>query len=145
MRNQFLLMLITMFLLSSCVHRNELGLKFNNVDSSDIEIYLSAGLPFSTFEKATCIYKNGTINTIPNEYGENDWIIVYKNAKICKFRHFKTNRNDKHSYFLTLHSDSSNIFCDVCIRGKNDMEQTNLQLTDINQFFQSSNPNSITE
>ena len=128
-------MLITMFLLSSCIHRNDLNLKFNNVDSKDIEIYLSAGFPFSSLEKATCIYRNGTINAIPNEYGENDWIIIYKNEKICRFRHFKINRNDKHSYFFTLQSDSSKIFCDVCIKGKSNMTQSNIQFIDINHGF----------
>lgn len=125
----------------SCTHRNDLRLKFENIDSNDIEIYLSAGGPFSTFERATCIYKNGTINAIPNEYGENDWVIIYKNKKICKFRHFKTNRNDKHVYFFTLYSDSSNIYCDVYIKGMNELKK-NIQLIDISQNLQSSSSSS---
>lgn len=132
MKHRFLLILITMFLPSSCIHRNNLSLKFDNVDPKEIEIYISAGVPFSTLEQATCIYKNGIINNIPNEYGENDWIIIFKNKSRCKFRHFKTNRNDKHSYYFTFYSDSSIIYCDVSIRGKNTMKQT-VQLIDINQ------------
>lgn len=131
MKYRLLLILITMFLMCSCIQRNNLSLKFDNINSKDIEIYLSAGVPFSTLEQATCIYKNGIINNIPNEYGENDWIIIYKNNSRCMFRHFKTNRNNKHSYFFTLYSDSSNIYCDVYIRGKNRMKQT-IQLIDIN-------------
>ncbi len=133
-------MFIAVIFLSSCVRKNDLNLKFNNVDSLDVEIYLSAGAPFSTLDKATCVYKNGTRNAIPNEYGENDWIIIYKNEKIGKFRHFKTNRNNKHSYFFTLHSDSSNVFGDICISGRDNMAQTTIPLIDIDKNFQSPKP-----
>ena len=51
-------MIIMMFLMSSCIHRNNLSLKFENIDSNDIEVYLSAGGPFTTTERATCIYGN---------------------------------------------------------------------------------------
>lgn len=136
-------MFVTMCFLSSCVRRNELNLRLNDIDSRDIEIYLSAGFPYSSLEETTCIYRNGTIKEIPNEYGENDWIIIYKNEKICKFRHFKTNRNNIHSYYFTLHTDSSNIFCDVYIRGKNSIEQSTIQLIDINHITNSTTPTSI--
>ncbi len=138
-------MLVTLFLLSSCVSRNKLCLQFENLDPSDIEIYLSAGYPFSSLEESTCIYKDSTFNTIPNEYGENDWIIIYKNQKICKFRHFKTNRNDKHLYIFTLRADSTNIFCDISISGKNNMKLTNIRFTDITHDCQFINYQLITE
>ena len=144
MKNPLLLMTIAMFLMTSCIHRNNLRLKFENIDSNDIEVYLSAGGPFLSTEIATCIYKNGTINAIPNEYGENDWLIIYKNEKICMFRHFKTNRNDKHLYFFTLYSDSSNIYCDVYIRGMNEVKK-NIQLIDIPQDMQFNKPSSYRE
>ena len=65
---------------------NRLTINCKGLDSNDIEIYLSPGRPLQhndnqsiKYEYLTLIYKNGVYYDIPNEYGENDWVINYKN------------------------------------------------------------------
>lgn len=57
--------------------------------------------------------------TIPKEYGENDWILIYNNEFETKFRHFKTNNWHDHHYAFHFYTDNDSIKCAVDIEGPN--------------------------
>lgn len=105
--------------LSSCSDKNKLTMSYGTMNSNDFEIYLSI---FPEFQNKL-IYKEGIYYDIPNEYGENDWIITYKGELQCKFRHFKTNRRHSHQYLFSIYEEDT-LYCDIDIRGKNNIKNT---------------------
>lgn len=110
-----LLLLLSMF---SCIHKNKMSIDFGTLNSNDVEIYLSI---FPGFRNMP-IYREGIYYDIPNEYGENDWIIIYKGQQQSKFRHIKTNRRNSHKYDLVFHEKLDTIFYDIDIKGGNSMK-----------------------
>jgi len=57
-------------------------------------------LNFSKNMNYRLIFDGKTENKIPNNYGENDFIIRYGNQYYFPFRHFKTNRMHQHNYIV---------------------------------------------
>lgn len=97
------------------------------LNPNDFEIYLSIyseDASIITYKNPILIYKEGVYYNIPNEYGENDWIIIYKGQQQCKFRHFKTNRRNTHKYKFVFYEKQDTLYCDIDIRGKNSMKHT---------------------
>ena len=116
---------------------NRLTIDCNGLDSNDVEIYLSPGYPLRyndnlsiKYEYLTLIYKNGEYYDIPNEYGENDWVVNYKNQKQCTFRHFKTNWRHRHRYKFVIYEKHDTLFCTTDIRGK-DADNNTFVFTDL--------------
>ena len=64
------------------------------------------------------MYQNGSAQTIPEEYGENDWYLSYKNKHIA-FRHFKTNNRADHDYKFYFYRENDTFKCKVDIEGHN--------------------------
>ncbi len=64
------------------------------------------------------MYQNGSSLTVPEEYGENDWYLSYKN-KFIAFRHFKTNKREDHNYKFHFFIEKDSIKCRVVIEGHN--------------------------
>jgi len=95
-----------------------MSIDFGTLNSNDVEIYLSI---FPGFRNMP-IYREGIYYDIPNEYGENDWIIIYKGQQQSKFRHIKTNRRNSHKYDLVFHEKLDTIFYDIDIKGGNSMK-----------------------
>lgn len=110
--------------ISSCCNKNKLTVDYRGLNPNDFAIYLSAGIPIQLNENPILIYKEGVYYDIPNEYGENDWIITYKGQQQCLFRHFKTNRRYTHKYKFIVYEKQDTLYCDIDIRGKNRMFHT---------------------
>ena len=115
-----LLLFVGIFLLNN---RNKLTVDFGNLNPNDFEIQI--GLLISdTYHSPVIIYKDGVYYDIPNEYGENDWLIDYKGQKQCTFRHFKTNRRYTHRYKFAIFEKQDTLYCAIDIRGKNSEKDT---------------------
>ena len=112
------LLFVGIFLLNN---RNKLTVDFGNLNPNDFEIQLSLLL---SNHSPVIIYKDGVYYDIPNEYGENDWLINYKGQKQCKFRHFKTNRRYTHRYKFAIFEKQDTLYCAIDIRGKNSEKDT---------------------
>ena len=112
------LLFVGIFLLNN---RNKLTVDFGNLNPNDFEIQLSLLL---SNHSPVIIYKDGVYYDIPNEYGENDWLINYKGQKQCKFRHFKTNRRYTHRYKFAIFEKQDTLYCAINIRGKYSYKDT---------------------
>lgn len=58
---------------------------------------------------------------IPNEYGENDFLIKYDERYYLQFRHFKTNRSHQHAYSFHLFKKNDKVFVNIKIVGRDEM------------------------
>lgn len=137
----YLIVLLILMGVSSCCNKNQLTLDCGALNPHDIVIYLSTGIPIHLNDNPTLIYKEGVHYTIPNEYGENDWIIIYKGQLQCMFRHFKTNSRYIHKYKFIIYEKQDTFYCDINIRGKNSMLHS-IQFTpivDSKDFFHQDN------
>ena len=121
---RFSISLLSLMILFPCCNKNKIKIDFGIFNSNDFEIYLSAGIPIRLNENPTIIYKEGVYYHIPNEYGENDWVITYKGQQKCEFRHFKTNWRYTHKYYFGFYEKQDTLYCDVDIRGKNKEKET---------------------
>lgn len=46
----------------------------------------------------TVLYNGKTENELINDYGENDFLVIYDNTYYYAFRHFKLNHKHQHDY-----------------------------------------------
>jgi len=115
------LIALSLLTIIGCKRNNELKLTFGEgIDRRDVKIELEVkhSLPKTT------IYRLGQLEAMPNEYGENDWTITYKNSLIGHFRHIKTNRNDFHKYYLKFYQRDTSLFVDISIKGISELNKT---------------------
>ena len=110
------LLFVGIFLLNN---RNKLTVDFGDLNPNDFEIHLSLYSADTVYHNPIIIYKDGVYYDIPNEYGENDWVIYYKGEKQCVFRHFKTNWRYTHRYKFAIFEKQDTLRCAIDIRGKN--------------------------
>ena len=115
------LLFVGIFLLNN---RNKLTVDFGDLNHNDFEIHLSLYSADTVYHNPVIIYKDGVYYDIPNEYGENDWLIDYKGQKQCTFRHFKTNRRYTHRYKFAIFEKQDTLYCAIDIRGKNSEKDT---------------------
>ena len=114
------LMALLLVGISSCCKKNILNVDYGKLNPNDFEISLSI---FPEFRDKK-IYQAGVYHDIPNEYGENDWVITYKGQQKCQFRHFKKNRRYTHKYKFVFYENQDTLYCDIDIRGKNSQKMT---------------------
>jgi hypothetical protein len=75
---------------------------------------------FSDLKKYTTLYQSGRLkDPFINEYGENDFMIVYDDKYYFSFRQFKTNRNANHTYKFDFKEDNGIPSIRVKITGLN--------------------------
>ncbi len=123
MKNKLkLFFLLIVYLCYSC--NNNIEVDCENLTPNDIEIYLSAGIPLRYNKNPTLIYKDDVCYDIPNEYGENDWLVIYKGQEKCIFRHFKTNRRHTHKYKFVFYEKHDTLFCAIDFHGKDAKKDT---------------------
>ncbi|MFK7748322.1 MAG: hypothetical protein AB8B65_08030 [Kordia sp.] len=67
------------------------------------------------------IFDGTTTKTIPNNYGENDFVISYGNEYYVRFSHFKTNWRHQHDYIFYLYKKEDELYVKVTIEGVDDM------------------------
>lgn len=102
-----------------------------NIDKVNVKFGVSAfknkrnkgdgSIRFQGKGKFITIFDGKVINKIPNEYGENDFLIIYDDAYYFSFRHFKLNRRHQNDYNFILKKEKENIFIDIEIKGKSPM------------------------
>ena len=117
------LLFVGIFLLNN---RNKLTVDFGDLNPNDFEIHLSLYSADTIYHNPIIIYKDGVYYDIPNEYGDNDWVIYYKGEKQCAFRHYKNNRNwnYSHRYKFAIFEKQDTLYCAINIRGKNSEKDT---------------------
>ena len=80
---------------------------------------------FSDFDvsRSILLFNNGiSKNEMPNDYGENDFLIIYDNQYYLSFRQFKFNRRHQHDYFFKFSMKQDSVFVEVDIKGKDRMK-----------------------
>lgn len=87
----------------------------SDLNIQDVKIELSIG---GSEVVDRVIYENKVVTTIPEEYGENDWFLSYKNNHVT-FRHFKTNNRADHDYVYHFYKENDTIKCKIEIEGHN--------------------------
>lgn len=103
-------------LLISCNQNEVRVLTGSDLNHNEVRIELNV---LSADISNQVIYKNGVAGKVPNEYGENDWKIFYKDSLYFKFRHFKTNRNNNHVYIFIIDKlNNEELVSTVKIKGK---------------------------
>jgi hypothetical protein len=70
----------------------------------------------------TVVYDNGLRDKIPNEYGENDYLLTYADEYHLPFRHFKTYRRSQHNYKFHFSQENNEIYAKVIIDGQEGFE-----------------------
>ncbi len=114
--------MILVFTLISCEKEN--SLKLNCVPplkKEDFKIELQV---LGSQQPITHVFDGKNQQEIVNEYGENDWRINWKDSLFADFRHFKTNRNDKHDYEFNFYTKHNLIYGDVTIKGISSLHKT---------------------
>ena len=90
---------------------------------------------FIDFEKdwSVIIFDNGNLkNEMPNEYGENDFLITYDDKYYLSFRQFKLNRRHQHDYYFKFYEKHNHVFVKINIKGQDGM-RLEKQLLEISQ------------
>lgn len=109
------ILLINTLFLFACTSENKLELDFSNLlKKEDFKIEIQI---LGSDVNRKVIYDGNITYDIPNEYGENDWHFNYKDRLYGYFRHFKSNRNDKHNYTFHFFKKENNIFVEIKING----------------------------
>lgn len=75
-------------------------------------------------EPSKTIFNGFEIGFLVTDYGENDFLVTYDDVYYFEFRHFITNRNDRHIYNFDLYKNNDTVFCKVNIYGVNGMQFT---------------------
>ena len=79
-------------------------------------------IKFIKHSKYTVLYDGRNWkDLIPNEYGENDFLITYDEKYYLQFRHFKTNRSHQHAYTFHLFENNDKVFINVKIVGRDEV------------------------
>ncbi|HEY1054634.1 MAG TPA: hypothetical protein VGE24_05845, partial [Emticicia sp.] len=92
--------------LNSC-QNNEINVEAVGMESSKVKIVL---LTIAN-QSGDIIYNHSEQQVeIPQEYGENEWLITYSDSLCTRFRHIKYNRNDKHSYHFRFFKTEGDIY-----------------------------------
>lgn len=74
------------------------------------------------------ILENGSTNSIPKGYGENDWFLLYDQKTYGVFRHFKTNNWHDHHYSFVFYKKNGEILCNVKIDGPDQVDKITIRL-----------------
>lgn len=115
------LIALSLLTMIGCKRNNELKLTFSEqIEKYDVKIELEVK---HTIPK-TIIYALGHQKSVPNEYGENDWTITYKDSLAGHFRHIKTNRNDTHKYSFKIYQRDTSVLVDISIKGISELNKT---------------------
>lgn len=110
-----IILLLTSLFLFACTNKNEIELDFSKpLQKEDFKIEIQI---LGSDVNRKVIFDGNLTYDIPNEYGENDWRFNYKDSLYGYFRHFKTNRNDKHNYRFHFFQKGNNIFAAIEING----------------------------
>jgi hypothetical protein len=102
----------------------EFGLSVNSISrNTDADL-------FKNREKYLVLFDGAQKNEMPNEYGENDFLITYDNKYYLSFRQFKFNRRHQHDYNFHFRKKDNQLVVRVDINGKYPMtfERTMLEI-----------------
>lgn len=106
----------------------EFGISLNTINhEADTKVFFNRN-------KYSILFDGNLRNKIANEYGENDFLIIYDERCYLSFRHFKTNLRHQHDYYFNFFNHNGNIFVTVEIKGENPLHFSR-SLIDISQQF----------
>jgi len=91
------------------LNKNDFRIEYNVTSLTD---------DYSVIYKNKTIYDGSNTFQIPEEYGENDFQLIYKDSLYACFRHLKLNSNSDHIYKFQFYKESNKIKCKVSIIGK---------------------------
>jgi len=109
---------------------------FLNKNSIDVEVIddlnkekikIELSIWGTNYEDITILEK-GSMNSIPKDYGENDWFLSYDRKNHGVFRHFKTNNWHDHHYSFVFYKKNGEVLCDVQIDGPDQMDKRTVRL-----------------
>lgn len=87
---------------------------------------------FSKNTDYVLVFDGMDTKSIPNNYGENDFVITYKNQYYTPIRHFKTNWRHQHDYIFYLYKKEGTLYIRITIEGVDDMNfETKMEKTPI--------------
>lgn len=80
-------------------------------------------------QKGTLIFKGKSLKPLANDYGENDFLLIYADSCYIQFRHFKTNNKQRDTYRFKIFLKDNKIFLNTKIDGTDPMEfESNFKL-----------------
>jgi hypothetical protein len=89
---------------------------FNSISrKSDKEMFMAR-------KSKTILYDGERKAKLENEYGENDFLVIYDNKYYLSFRQFKFNRRHQHSYNFYLTNKNNKMILQTEIKGQNGMK-----------------------
>lgn len=92
----------------------EYGMSANSYNRSDL------GSVPNRDKYSVLVFDGEVKNEIPNEYGENDFLITYDEKYYLTFRHFKTNWKHQHDYNFHFYFKNDKLFVRANIKGVDD-------------------------
>lgn len=109
------IILISFFSFFGCKKQNELIINSTPpLQNADFKIEMHI---LGSSKPKTKIFDGKMKYEVLNGYGENDWLFNYKDSLYASFRHFKTNRNDKHKYNINFFTKNDVIYANVSVNG----------------------------
>lgn len=72
---------------------------------------------FTNSNFATTFFNGKKAEDLPNEYGENDFLITYADSLYVAFRHYKLNRRDQHDYEFDFNLQNDTVYLKTNIKG----------------------------
>lgn len=108
-------------LIVSIVGINVENIKIEHGNSATTLNRNSDEIIFRNRDRHDILYTNGKSKTLRNEYGENDFLITYKDILYIAFRQFKTNIRNNHLYKFKLAKEKEKYIVEVRINGEGGM------------------------
>ncbi len=112
--------------LAHYLNKNTLDLEVaEGLQEEKVKIKLSI---WATEFQDSTIVENGSVNSIPKGYGENNWALSYGDNAHGAFRHFKTNNWHDHHYAFYFYQEGEQLLCDVEIFGPDERDKETIIL-----------------
>lgn len=73
-------------------------------------------------QRGTLIFKGKNLKPLANDYGENDFLLIYADSCYIQFRHFKTNNKQRDTYRFKIFLKDNKIFLNAEIEGTDPMQ-----------------------
>ncbi|HSH64909.1 MAG TPA: hypothetical protein VLB84_03715, partial [Bacteroidia bacterium] len=91
------------------------GVEMYNITQPDSD-------PMNAMKKYTLVFDGENKAPVINEYGVNDFLIIYDNAYFLHFNQFKTNCNHQHDYNFHFFKNADQLWVTVDINGEDDLK-----------------------
>lgn len=94
---------------------NHIEVRCNDRPAEDVKV---EWLDTSDNGSRRVVWDSGrAIAPIPGRYGENDFVVTYRDVERCRFRDFKTNWRERRRYLFYCHTLDDDLTCNVAFIG----------------------------